>query len=54
MEQSLAEFPPTLKSVLDVAPAWKLLGEHLAGSDRSDQLFRWLVLSRRCREVQPA
>ncbi len=54
MEQALNEFPAVLRSVLDVAPAWQLYREHMAGTDRSDQLFRWLVLSRRCREAQPA
>jgi len=54
MEQALREFPAALRTVLDVAPAWKLFHEHQAGADRSDQLFRWLVLSRRCREAQPA
>jgi asparagine synthase (glutamine-hydrolysing) len=53
MEQALRDFPATLKNVLDVAPAWQLFHEHQAGADRSDQLFRWLVLSRRCREAQP-
>jgi asparagine synthase (glutamine-hydrolysing) len=50
MEQALQHFPGVLREVLDVSPAWKLFDEHQAGSDRSDQLFRWLVLSRRCRE----
>ncbi len=54
MEQALNEFPAALQGVLDVAPAWQLFREHQAGEDRSDQLFRWLVLSRRCREAQPA
>jgi asparagine synthase (glutamine-hydrolysing) len=54
MEQALYEFPAFLHDVVDVAPAWQLFHEHQAGSDRSDQLFRWLVLSRRCREAQPA
>lgn len=54
MEQALSEFPETLRGVLDVAPAWQLFREHQAGADRSDQLFRWLVLSRRCREAQAA
>jgi len=54
MEHALQEFPAALRTVLDVAPAWKLFDEHQAGADRSDQLFRWLVLSRRCREAQPA
>ncbi len=54
MEQALNEFPCVLRNVLDVAPAWQLFQEHQAGADRSDQLFRWLVLSRRCREALPA
>jgi len=54
MEQALQEFPAALRTVLDVAPAWKLFHEHQGSADRSDQLFRWLVLSRRCREAQPA
>ena len=54
MEQALNEFPAALQSVLDVAPAWQLFREHQAGADRSDLLFRWLVLSRRCREAEPA
>jgi len=54
MEQALREFPAALRTVLDLAPAWKLFDEHQAGADRSDQLFRWLVLSRRCREARPA
>ena len=54
MEQALLDFPPALRSVIDPKPAWQLFHEHQAGADRSDQLFRWLVLSRRCREVAPA
>ena len=54
MEDALRCFPAPLQNVLDPAPAWKLFHEHQAGADRSDQLFRWLVLSRRCREAQPA
>ena len=54
MEQALHEFPVVLRDVLDIAPAWKLFHEHQAGTDHSDQLFRWLVLSRRCQEAQPA
>jgi len=54
MEQALHEFPAALRGVLDLAPAWKLFHEHQAGADRSDHLFRWLVLSRRCQEAQPA
>jgi asparagine synthase (glutamine-hydrolysing) len=51
LEQALRCFPPVLQNVLDPAPAWQLFEQHDAGADRSDQLFRWLVLSRRCREV---
>jgi len=54
MEQALNDFPRALGDVLNVEPAWQLFREHLAGADRSDQLFRWLVLSRRCREAQAA
>jgi asparagine synthase (glutamine-hydrolysing) len=53
MEQALREFPPELGEVIDPAAAWQLLREHQGGADRSDQLFRWLVLSRRCREGKP-
>lgn len=51
LEDALRSFPPALQEVLEPAPAWKLFDEHQGGADRSDQLFRWLVLSRRCREV---
>jgi asparagine synthase (glutamine-hydrolysing) len=54
MENALHEIPSELSSVLDFAPARKMLSEHLAGSDHSDRLFRWLVLSRRCRQGQVA
>ena len=54
MEEALRDFPAALREILDPAPAWRLFQEHQAGADRSDQLFRWLVLSRRCREAQPA
>lgn len=46
--------PAELLEIVDPAPAQKLFQEHQAGIDRSDQLFRWLVLSRRCRGLQPA
>lgn len=52
MEKALRDFPPVLREMVDPAPAWQLFHEHQRGADRSDQLFRWLVLSRRCREVQ--
>jgi asparagine synthase (glutamine-hydrolysing) len=54
MERALQEFPEELRQVVDPQPAWQLFREHHAGADRSDQLFRWLVLSRRCREVAVA
>jgi asparagine synthase (glutamine-hydrolysing) len=54
MEQALHEFPASLRGMIDLGPAWRMFHEHQAGADRSDQLFRWLVLSRRCREVPAA
>lgn len=54
MERALREFPEALQDVVDVEPAWRMLLEHQSGKDHSDQLFRWLVLSRRCREALPA
>jgi len=54
MEHALRDFPAVLRNVVDLAPAWQLFHEHQAGADRSDLLFRWLVLSRRCREAHPA
>jgi asparagine synthase (glutamine-hydrolysing) len=54
MENALNDFPHALRNILDPAPAKKMFSEHLAGADRSDQLFRWLVLSRRCREGEAA
>ena len=52
MEEALRSFPEVLQDVLDLAPVWKLFHEHQMGADHSDQLFRWLVLSRRCQEVR--
>lgn len=54
MERALEQFPGELRDVVDPEPARQLFREHQAGADRSDQLFRWLVLSRRCREAQAA
>jgi asparagine synthase (glutamine-hydrolysing) len=54
MEEALNDFPCVLRNMLNVEPARQLLHEHLAGVDHSDQLFRWLVLSRRCREARPS
>jgi asparagine synthase (glutamine-hydrolysing) len=55
MQNALDEFPSDLRNIVDPAPAKQLFLEHLAGTaDHSDQLFRWLVLSRRCREIKAA
>lgn len=54
LEESLKCFPPALREVVDVNSAWQLFREHQAGADRSDELFRWMVLSRRCREAEAA
>jgi asparagine synthase (glutamine-hydrolysing) len=54
MEQALRGFPASLGDILDPSPAQQLYKAHLAGADHSDQLFRWLVLSRRCREAESA
>jgi len=51
MENDLAQYPAALQSVLDPAPARQLFAEHLAGADRSDQLFRWMVLIRRAGQL---
>jgi len=37
--------------MFSVKPAMPLHHQRQAGEDRSDQLFRRLVLSRRCRDV---
>jgi asparagine synthase (glutamine-hydrolysing) len=51
MGDALAQHPTVLESVLDSAPSRQLFSEHLAGADRSDSLFRWLVLIRRCGQL---
>jgi asparagine synthase (glutamine-hydrolysing) len=53
MQDALSSFPACLKEVIDPAPALRLFQEHQNGVDHSDHLFRWLVLSRRCREMKP-
>jgi asparagine synthase (glutamine-hydrolysing) len=40
-----------LGHIVDPSPTRELFREHLGGADHSDSLFRWLVLSRRCREA---
>ena len=47
VENGLANYPAALRTILDPAPAHELFAEHLAGADRSDQLFRWMVLIQR-------
>jgi asparagine synthase (glutamine-hydrolysing) len=48
MERSLDEGLGELRHLLNPLPARELFRQHLAGSDHSNSLFRWLVLSRRC------
>jgi hypothetical protein len=40
-----------LKYLLNPMPARELFRQHLAGFDHSNSLFRWMVLSRRCRDA---
>ncbi len=51
VERSLDGNRGELQHVLTPSPAKELFRQHLAGSDHSNSLFRWLVLSRRCREA---
>lgn len=51
MERSLDEDLGELRYLLNPLPARELFRRHLAGSDYSNSLFRWLVLSRRCHEA---
>jgi len=51
MEKSLDGNLGQLKYLLDPLPAKELFRQHLAGSDHSNSLFRWLVLSRRCQNA---
>ena len=51
MERSLDGDLGELRYLLEPSPAKELFREHLAGSDHSNSLFRWLALSRRCREA---
>jgi len=46
-ENDLEQYPAALQEILDPAPARQLFAQHLAGTDCSDQLFRWMVLIRR-------
>jgi len=51
MENDLLHYPAALQAILDPAPARELFAKHLAGADRSDQLFRWMVLIRRAGQL---
>jgi asparagine synthase (glutamine-hydrolysing) len=51
MENDLTQYPAALQAILDPAPARQLFAQHLAGADRSDQLFRWMVLIRRAGQL---
>jgi asparagine synthase (glutamine-hydrolysing) len=51
VQNALEEYAEALRPVLDPSPARQLFARHLAGEDTSDQLFRWLVLIRRCRDL---
>ncbi|MGC2490185.1 MAG: asparagine synthase-related protein, partial [Candidatus Sulfotelmatobacter sp.] len=51
VENDLEHYPAALQAVLDPAPARELFARHLAGADRSDQLFRWMVLIRRAGQL---
>jgi asparagine synthase (glutamine-hydrolysing) len=51
MENTLDGNMGELKYLLDPSPARELFRQHLAGSDHSNSLFRWMVLSRRCHDV---
>ncbi len=51
MERSLDGDMGELRYLLNPLPSKELFRQHLAGSDHSNALFRWLVLSRRCREA---
>lgn len=51
MENSLDGGMGELRTLLDPSPAKELFRQHLAGSDHSNALFRWLVLTRRCRDA---
>jgi asparagine synthase (glutamine-hydrolysing) len=51
MEKSFDGNLGELRHLLDPLPARELFRQHLAGSDHSNALFRWLVLSRRCHDA---
>lgn len=49
--QARPNYPRVLQSILDPEPARQLFARHPAGEDGSDQLFRWIVLIRRCTQL---
>jgi asparagine synthase (glutamine-hydrolysing) len=51
MEKSLDSEMGELRHLLNPLPARELFRQHLAGSDHSSALFRWLVLARRCHDA---
>jgi asparagine synthase (glutamine-hydrolysing) len=51
LESDLVQYPTALQAILDPAPVRQLFAQHLAGADCSDQLFRWMVLIRRCGQL---
>jgi asparagine synthase (glutamine-hydrolysing) len=51
MQTALDSVPKNLQEVLDFTGARARFQQHLAGVDRSDELFRWLVLTRRCADL---
>jgi asparagine synthase (glutamine-hydrolysing) len=51
VENDLKKPPAALQAILDPAPARQLFAQHQAGADCSDQLFRWMVLFRRCGQL---
>jgi hypothetical protein len=52
LENALQNFPESFRGILTANPAMELLyRQHQVVLDRSDQLFRWLVPSRRFRDV---
>jgi hypothetical protein len=50
MEKSFQDLGE-LGRLLNPLPTRELFRQHLAGSDHSNALFRWLVLARRCRNA---
>jgi asparagine synthase (glutamine-hydrolysing) len=51
MQKSLDGDMGGLTHLLNPSPARELFHQHLAGFDHTNALFRWLVLSRRCRKA---